>query len=247
MLGFASAWLLRPAPPLAFPEVTITPSQVTVEAGQRIAFAASGRHGAGAAPLGLRWAVSGLAVNASPIARCVEQGTTLDCAFLLPGTFAVTLEATDDKGLSAISAASVEVRVPGGYLAVFAPYAEAPARQALFYDVDWSAVQAAAGRPVVIEHPEGQYPVYAIHAAPPPGTPDPPPWRGAAAGTTVAIAGLSAAGLAAVAAALERVGAVVVPMPAAEVTPAVVRGAVAAVLVPVDGLSDLQALIGEFR
>ena len=243
VIGAVIAWVMKEPPPLVYPEARIQPESASVTANRAVQFAASGLRVGGAADPVLSWAVAGLPPNRSPVANCTERTGLLDCTFLLPGDFAVALTVTDARGLGTVVTAPVSVRLPGGYLAVEMPRAGADALAALYHDVDWATIQEAAGRPVVVADPETGFPTYAVHGRIPEGTPDPPPWRGAAAGLRVAVSGVPVAAVGVVVEALGAVGVAAQIIPAEDVGLAVQRGAVDGGLLLIDSPEDLGAAL----
>lgn len=224
------SWFLSRAtyvpPPPPKPAAQISPSTVVAQANATVEFSAKGSSVPSPETPAYLWRVSGLEPNKSPVARCDDKGATLSCRFVLPGTFAVSVDVVDTNGQSGSAASTITVSVPSGYLGLILSNDDANALRALLYDVDWVSLQSLVTRPIIILDPDSRSPVYAALADPPSGTADPPPWRGAAAGLKVAIPPLPTEPKLQFEIALAEIGLVPVTLPFSEVYTATERGLV---------------------
>lgn len=213
------------APPPLKPIARIVPTEAVVQANTVIEFSAAGSVFHDTDRPSYVWRVSGLEPNVSPAARCSGVETILSCRFIVPGTFAVSVEVIDANGQSSMSASSITVSVPNGYLGLILRGGRRDSLKALLYDIDWAALQPLTrGRLIILEDPETGAPVYAALAEPPTTATSPPAWRGAAAGLKIAIPPMSANARIAFETALIEIGLVPVTLPFAEIFSATEQG-----------------------
>ena len=177
-------------PPPERPVARITPSEASVQANDAIEFSAEGSTFPSAEDRSFEWKVSGLPPNESPVARCKEGFSTFSCRFMLPGTFAVSVEVVDANGERSGDAAAISVKIPYGYFGLMLRSEDPDAFRALLYDVDWVKLQSLVSRPIVLQDPDTNLPVYAALADKPEYDGDSPPWQGAASGLKIAVPGL---------------------------------------------------------
>lgn len=249
--GAAISWFVSRAtyvpPPPPRPTAVISPSSIVGQANTPIQFSADGSFSGASNEISYLWRVGGFEASSSPVARCTGESTTLTCRFALPGTFAVAVEVIDKNGMSHAASSTVTVSVPGGYLGLMLRDEDEEALSALLYDVDWISLQQLVQRPIVLTHPIRGLPVYAAFVDPPEGTPEPPPWRGAAAGRKVAIPPLPPDVRDQFEVALLEIGATPTTIPFAEVYSAVTMGAVDAAFVLISAPGELAEIVGELR
>ena len=210
----------EPRPPVA----AIAPAEVAVPAGETVQFSAADSRDPRGGELALSWAVGGVALERSPVARCTPNATTLGCRFTLPGTFAVTVTAASPRGLRDSASATVTVAVEDGYFGLVVLAGSAEAQRDLLYSVDWPRLQQAISRPIVLFDPDRDAPVYAVSVEAPSDADD-APWRGAAQGLEILLPAMPAAARALFVAELQRIGASVTAMPRGDVQAALTAGA----------------------
>lgn len=229
-------------PPLPRPVAEIAPATILAQANAIVEFSAKGSSIPSPETPSYLWRVSGLEPNKSPVAKCDDKGSTLSCRFVLPGTFAVSVDVVDANGESSSAASSITVSVPSGYLGLMLGSDNSNALKALLYDIDWVALQSLVTRPIILIEPESKAPVYAALAEPPADATDPPPWRGAASGLKVAIPPLPPESRLQFEIALAEIGLVPVRLPFSEVYLATERGAIDLGFVVIDSPGGLTEM-----
>lgn len=137
---FASRATYEPPPPPR-PEAEIVPHRLVAEAHEIIEFSAAGSTTPSAEQPIYRWEIGGLEANLSPSARCSEETAILRCRFLMPGTFAVSVEVEDQNGQIGRAVATVTVSIKDGYLGIIQIESDSKVQAALLYDIDWTYLQ----------------------------------------------------------------------------------------------------------
>jgi hypothetical protein len=231
-------------PPPPKPSAAIVPKELLAQANAMTEFSAEGSTVPSAERPAYVWRVGGLEPNKSPVARCSVNEATLSCRFMLPGTFAVSVEVVDANGQSNSAVSVISVSVPGGYLGLFIDRDDPDALRSLLYDVDWIALQSLVTRPIVLQDPETNAPIFAALVEPPFDAPDPPPWRGKANGLKIALPPLPSEARSEFEIALAQIGVVTVTLPAYEVFLATERGMVDLGFVAIDSPEALSEIRG---
>ena len=165
MFGAFVTWItVRNAPPVA----DIVPATLEADELQPINFSAAGSSDPESRTLKYEWSLNALPFGKNPAANCAasDDPAIINCRFIMPGTHAVTVSVADNDGLTASKSASVTVTLENGYLSLVinapgGPEAQMAAERAFLYAVDWSAVQALVGRPIVLFDPDRKTAVYA--------------------------------------------------------------------------------------
>ena len=167
LIGALITWATtRNAPPT----VALSPESLEAEALEEVRFTAEGSADPEGDPLAFAWRLNALPFDASPAAQCAATPlpSVVTCRFLMPGTHAVTVEATDGRRLRASRSASVTVILEGGYVGLV--LGDSGSRdaleRALLYAVDWRTVQANVASPIVLNDPDLPGTVYAASRIP---------------------------------------------------------------------------------
>jgi PKD repeat protein len=168
VLGIGGFILGKATSPDAPPVAAISPDVVSVSAGETIQFSAAGSTSSVAGITNYSWKIGGHLADRSSVGFCQasSNGLIATCRFELPGTFSVSVDVTDDTGLSATAVAPVTVSLENGYIGVvlFAGHNSEISDQAyrvILAAIDWQVVQRSVSRPIVIFDPDKQVPVYA--------------------------------------------------------------------------------------
>lgn len=165
IFGALLTWVtVKNAPPVA----DLIPATLEAEALQPINFSAAGSSDPESSTLQYEWSLNALPFGENPAANCTlsDDPAIINCRFIMPGTHAVTVSVQDEDGLTASKSTSVTVTLENGYLSLVinapgGPEGQKAAERAFLYAVDWSAVQALVGRPIVLFDPDRKTAVYA--------------------------------------------------------------------------------------
>ena len=154
------------------PEVELLAPGQPVQADVPAEFGAGSTRSPAGRPLTLDWQVGGLPLGESAVANCTtaDAARLLRCRFVVPGSIAVRLTATDDRGRQSSAGATVEVVLPNGYVLVtvaggaVGPQAD-DVYAALLAMIDWTSLQQHVARPVLLYDPGRDALVYAASVA----------------------------------------------------------------------------------
>lgn len=158
LLGLFVGWATAKNAP---PQVIIVPDKIETKALEPVEFSASASRDPDSDDLRYKWSIGGVAFDASPVAYCEQKldPTLAVCRFVMPGTYAVSVEVTDAHGLSSTVSAPITVELSGGYIGIAPFYRKAEADRdaianALLFAVDWAGVQALVPKPILLTSPD---------------------------------------------------------------------------------------------
>lgn len=165
VLGHVSGRLVAPILP---PNARISPEMITVDAGQVVEFNAAESSDPKSNQLTYDWKISGHRIHQSSVGHC-NHGTELSlvaCVFVAPGTFSVSVIATNSSGLSSTATSPVTVLLKNGFVGLFLNLGESvderdDAYRLILQAIDWPTVQKNVSRPIILYDPDLRAPVYA--------------------------------------------------------------------------------------
>lgn len=160
-----TGWQFRNSRPIA----KIVPESVSVNAADSIAFDARGSTDPENGVLRFEWHVNGRTFDKATVASCEKtvDDLMINCRFATPGTHVVSLTAIDEKDLEDTAPASVQVKLPGGYVGFVIQFGEDNKDRNLIrafnHAVDWPKVQTLiGGKPIVLFDPDKKEPIFAV-------------------------------------------------------------------------------------
>ncbi|MFG5382656.1 PKD domain-containing protein [Yoonia sp. R2-816] len=169
VLGVGGFFLGKATAPDVPPMAAISPEMASITAGENIQFSAAGSSSTASTGINeFRWKIGGHPATESSVGYCDSEANAqiADCRFNLPGTYSVSVDVTDETGLTATAVAPITVTLENGFVGVvlFAgrdPAATDQAYRVILAAIDWQDIQRTVSRPIVIFDPDKKAPVYA--------------------------------------------------------------------------------------